>query len=105
VLSPTNIAVDRPNRLLTIDWPDGRIDSIPFATVRRDCPCAACVSELTGERLLDPASIPDNVELDAAELAGNYALRIRWSDRHDTGLFTWEHLRRLGDAASTEGNP
>ncbi|MFN5077736.1 MAG: gamma-butyrobetaine hydroxylase-like domain-containing protein, partial [Planctomyces sp.] len=30
--------------------------------------------------------------------AGNYALRIRWSDNHDSGLFTWRHLRAISDA-------
>ena len=95
--SPTNIAVDRPRRQFVIDWPDGRTDRLGFATMRRDCPCAACVSELTGERLLDPASVADDIDASAVELAGNYALRVRWSDGHDTGLFTWTHLRRLGE--------
>ncbi|MCA9116926.1 MAG: DUF971 domain-containing protein [Planctomycetaceae bacterium] len=31
-------------------------------------------------------------------MAGNYALRIAWSDRHETGLYTWEHLARLASA-------
>ena len=99
--SPTNISVDRPNRVFVVDWPDGRVDRLGFADVRRDCPCAACISELTGERLLDPASVADDIEPTAVELAGNYALRIRWSDRHDTGLFTWSHLRRLGERPAT----
>jgi DUF971 family protein len=30
-------------------------------------------------------------------VAGNYALRVRWSDNHDSGLFTWVHLRTIGD--------
>ena len=62
MISPTNIAADRSRRQLKIDWPDGRSHAIPFATLRRDCPCAACISELTGERLLDPASVPDEID-------------------------------------------
>ena len=97
MVSPTNITADRPNRTLVVEWSDGRTDRIPFRAMRRDCPCAACISELTGERLLDPESVPETIEPVAVELSGNYALKVRWSDRHDTGLFTWDHLRRLGE--------
>jgi DUF971 family protein len=98
VLAPTDIKADRPNRRFEVSWPDGRTDRIAFRLMRCDCPCAACVSELTGERLLDPTSVPQDVEPAAVELAGNYALKVRWSDRHETGLFTWDHLRRLGNS-------
>ena len=98
MIEPTNIQAVRSARHFVVEWSDGRGDRIDFAAMRRDCPCAACVSELTGERLLDPATIPESIEPVAVELAGNYALKVRWSDGHDTGLYTWAHLRRLGDA-------
>ncbi|MDQ3330684.1 MAG: DUF971 domain-containing protein [Planctomycetota bacterium] len=97
--TPTDIKADRPNGRFEIAWSDGRSDGIPFRAMRCDCPCAACVSEFTGERLLDPAKVPEAIEPTAVELAGNYALKVRWSDGHDTGLYTWSHLRRLGDDA------
>jgi DUF971 family protein len=97
VLSPTNIKADRPNGRFEIDWPDGRADRIGFHALRCECPCAVCVSEFTGERLLDPARVPADIAPVAVDLAGNYALRVRWSDGHDTGLFSWGHLRRLGE--------
>lgn len=81
---------------MMISWPDGRSDSISFHALRSDCPCAACVDEMTGKRLLDPANVAASIEPVAVELAGNYALKIRWSDGHETGLYTWDHLRRLG---------
>lgn len=94
--SPTEITADRSRKAMTISWPDGRSDLISFHTLRSDCPCAACVDEMTGKRLLDPERVPVSVEPLAVELAGNYALKVRWSDGHDTGLYTWNHLRRLG---------
>lgn len=100
MLSPTNIKADRPNRWFEIEWPDGRTDRIGFRTLRSDCPCAVCVSEFTGERLLDPASVPETIEPVAVDLAGNYAMRVRWSDGHETGLYAWGHLRRLGEDAA-----
>ncbi len=102
MLSPTNIRADRPSHRFEIDWPDGRTDRIDFLALRCDCPCAVCVSEFTGERLLDVAAVPESIEPVAVDLAGNYALRVRWSDGHDTGLYTWGHLRRLGDDVGTQ---
>jgi DUF971 family protein len=96
--TPQDIKADRPNGCFSIEWNDGRRDRIPFRPMRCDCPCAACISEFTGERLLDPATIPESVQPIAVELAGNYALKVRWSDGHDTGLYTWSHLRRLGES-------
>ena len=95
---PSHIRADRPGGAFEITWPDGRTDRLPFHTVRCACPCAVCVSELTGQRLLDPANISQEIQPTAVELAGNYALKVRWSDGHDTGLFSWPHLRRLGNA-------
>lgn len=100
MLSPKNITADRPNRRFEVTWDDGRCDRIGFRALRCECPCAVCVSEFTGERLLDPETVPESIEPVAVDLAGNYALRVRWSDGHDTGLYAWGHLRRLGDEAA-----
>lgn len=97
IASPTQITADRTNKIFRMTWPDGRSDEISFHALRSNCPCAACVEEFTGKRLLNPDSVPRTIEPLAVELAGNYALKIRWSDGHDTGLFTWDHLRRLCD--------
>ena len=98
VLSPTDIRADRPQGRFEIAWADGRVDRIGFRTLRGDCPCANCVHEFTGERLLDPADVPESIAPLGVELVGNYAIKVRWSDGHDTGLYTWGHLRRLGDS-------
>ena len=84
--------------VLEIDWPDGRTDTIPFRALRIACPCAACVSETTGRRLLDPATVPAGIAPEEVTLAGNYALRVKWPGGHDTGLFTWPYLREIADA-------
>lgn len=72
---------------------------LPFRTLRGSCPCAVCVDEITGVRVVGVDDVPPDVQPVQVELVGNYALRVRWSDGHDTGLFTWELLRRLSDAA------
>ena len=81
--------------MLQLFWPDGRKSALPFKFLRCACACAACVDEFTGEPLLEPATVPDDVSVNRLELVGAYALRIVWSDGHDTGLYTWERLAEL----------
>lgn len=99
--SPQNIRVHREQRILELVWGPGDVSRLPFQAVRQDCRCAVCVDEFTGRRLLDPASVPADIDLMDASLTGNYALKIRWSDNHDSGLFTWNHLRQLSDRLQT----
>jgi DUF971 family protein len=94
-VQPTNIRALKQERLLELSWPDGAVHRIPFKLLRGECPCASCVNEFTGERILNPASIPEDVHPASLSLVGNYALKIEWSDRHNTGLYAWEVLRRI----------
>ena len=52
--------------------------------------------------MVDVQDIPEGIDLEAAQLTGNYALKIRWNDQHDTGLYTWEHLHELSTAREWE---
>ena len=69
---------------------------VPARALRLACPCAECVEEMTGQPLLDASRVPMDIKPLQLELVGSYALRVRWSDGHATGLFTWETLRRVG---------
>jgi DUF971 family protein len=95
--SPQNIRVHKEQRELELVWTDSDISRLPFRTVRQNCRCAVCVDEFTGKQLLAPESVPVDLGLLEVSLCGNYALRIRWSDNHDSGLFTWNHLRSISD--------
>jgi DUF971 family protein len=80
---------------LKIAWHDGLEAKLPLVALRAQCMCARCVDEITGERIVDIDGIDPAIAIDAMQLVGNYALKIRWSDGHDTGLYTWAHLRAL----------
>src|SRR4051812_11655007 len=83
---------------LAIDWSDGHHGRYSWRNLRANCPCAGCREERQKPpdplRILKPSEL---VPLKAVRLdpVGFYAYRILWSDGHDAGLFTLEHLRQL----------
>lgn len=79
-----------------IEWADGAESLFSAADLRRVCPCAGCVSEATGIRTHDPATVPDDLEQSDLHLVGNYAVSMQFSDGHATGIFTFTFLRGLG---------
>lgn len=78
-----------------IDWADGHRSVYPARLLRLACRCAACVDEVSGAPLLDPACVPEHVHPVSLALVGHYALQPVFSDGHNTGIFTFEHLRAL----------
>lgn len=91
---PSEIAL-RGNAL-AVSWNDGKQSTTPARTLRQQCPCAACVDEMTHKRTLDPASVPADIRLLEVRPTGNYAVQLAFSDGHETGLYTWPLLRELG---------
>ena len=85
-----------------IAWPDGFEAVLPNKALRAACPCAVCVDEHTGEPLLDPATIPDDIRFSKINYLGNYAVSFEWSDGHTTGIYAWDYLRNLAQKAKGE---
>ena len=83
---------------VSITWGDDRQCRYKTAELRRACPCAQCVNEWTGERMLKPESISENIEIRDLSIVGRYALNFRWSDVHETGLYSFRYLRELCEA-------
>ena len=100
--APTNIRVNREEQEIEFSWANEQNGRMPFRYLRGRCPCAGCVNEFTGERMVHIEDIPEGIEIVDVRFTGNYALKIVWSDSHDTGLFTWEYLSELCVA---EDNP
>jgi len=93
-IEPSEISQES-NSLLRITWADGRVCDYQAANLRRACPCAQCVNEWTGQRTLRPESISDEVEINDLSIVGRYALNFRWSDNHETGIYSFQYLRDL----------
>lgn len=76
-----------------ITWPGGPDVTIPAFRLRDLCPCAQCVDEGSGKKILDPATIPSDIRPLEIAMVGNYAVQITWSDQHSTGIYSWRTLR------------
>lgn len=90
--TPKVITKSDPSRV-EIEWADGTRTRYSAAELRRLCPCARCVNELTGERMLDPGTIQDGLTQSDLALVGHYALSMRFSDGHHTGIYSFPFLR------------
>jgi len=97
---PLELDLDRTNRL-RIKWADGHESVYPLALLRRSCPCAACRNDRDDQKrnplhVMRPAANPLDIAVaEDAELVGNYALRIKWKDGHDSGIYDYRLLRSL----------
>lgn len=82
---------------LRITWADDTVCLYTAAELRRACPCAQCVNEWTGQRVLRPDSVSDELSIVDLNIVGRYALNFRWSDGHETGIYSFRYLRELGE--------
>ncbi len=92
--------ISADKNFITVKWPDGSESRVANRVLRLSCRCALCVNEMSGAPMLDPASVPENIEAVEIVPLGNYAVSIAWSDGHSSGIFSWEHIRRIADESS-----
>jgi len=77
--------------------------------LRKYCPCAGCQGErdILGRTILPivKTTYDGPITANGAELVGNYALRIDWSDGHSAGIYTFAYLRQLDALAAAGKEP
>lgn len=78
-----------------IMWQDGHVSVYPARELRLKCPCAGCVDEMTGNIRLVATTIPEDVHPLQINPVGWYAVNMRWSDGHHTGIYAFGYLRKL----------
>ncbi len=103
------------DRGLAVEWADGTTSYYSIAYLRKMSPSAearAMRDEIESNPLtvLPASALRASGELvaESAELVGNYAIRIRFSDGHDTGIYSWRYLREIdpeADEARKTGGP
>jgi len=96
-IQPRPIEIGRADQHdVRIRWSDGAEKVYLARPLRLKCPCAMCVDEDTGLRILKDPGVPLDVHPVKIEPVGRYAIAIQWSDGHNTGIYTWEWLYELG---------
>lgn len=84
---------------LALKWEDGREDFIPLEQLRRCCPCAGCKGEtdILGNVYKNPDKPLSSVAFKLVRLdyVGGYGVQPVWADGHNTGIFSFEYLRRV----------
>lgn len=92
--TPQNITVHSQSQVLEVSFSDGAVFRIPFELMRVYSPSAEVQGHGAGQETLQTGK--RGVGLEALEPVGNYAVQPRFTDGHDTGIFSWDYLYFLG---------
>jgi DUF971 family protein len=106
--SPTNLRLTDAGRL-QITWSDGEIREYTPRELREACPCATCREKrnappppMTELPVLSPQEARP-LSVASMKPVGNYAYGVGFSDGHNTGIYTLETLRELGQTVPSNG--
>ncbi|MFT7517530.1 MAG: DUF971 family protein [Myxococcota bacterium] len=92
---PNLSAIKRVESSLEFRWQNELCVQLAFTEMRFLCPCAHCVSEIDGKRIIARDSIADDIDLVDMQGIGNYAYRLLFSDGHDSGIYPLKYLHQL----------
>ena len=95
---PTDIVAKNQGRTLEVAFDDGAMVSLTAERLRVESPSAEVQGHAPHEKRTVTGK--ENVRIVDIEPIGNYAIRIVFDDGHNTGLYAWDYLRRLGLEAS-----
>jgi DUF971 family protein len=92
---PREIRLKKAEKILEIEFDDGRTFALPAELLRVESPSAEVMGHGPGQKQIVPGR--REVGIMALEPVGNYAVRIKFDDLHDTGIYSWQYLRFLGE--------
>jgi DUF971 family protein len=93
MLTPTGITLHAKSRMLEIEFDDGVRGELPYEFLRVYSPSAEVRGHGAGQEVLQLGK--RDIDIVNAEPVGHYALKLTFSDGHNTGLFSWEYLHRM----------
>jgi len=101
---PEHIAISK-SKGVQIDWKDGHHSQYPLAYLRDQCPCASCTGAHGTEPQKSSYSAPPpgnpfqmykaTLKMLNVEPMGHYAIQIHWNDGHNTGIYSYDYLRKI----------
>lgn len=99
MIEPLQI-IEESDSQLSIKWSDDTEAHYNAAGLRRACPCASCINEWTGQKILKDENVANDLVFTHVSIVGRYALNFHFSDGHDTGIFSFAFLRKLSAGTS-----
>jgi DUF971 family protein len=94
IAAPSAIRMHRKSRVLEVAWDDGTSFRLPCEYLRVFSPSAEVQGHGPGQAVLMIGK--EKVNISAIEPVGNYAIKLVFDDKHDSGLFSWSYLHWLG---------
>ncbi len=91
---PTEIKLNKQARMLELTFDDGQKFELSCEYLRVNSPSAEVQGHGPGEGVLQVGK--ENVGIDGIEAVGSYAVLLRFDDGHDTGIYAWDTLYKLG---------
>ncbi len=91
---PTSLVVHQTSRVVEVSFDDGANFRIPFELLRVHSPSAEVQGHGPGQEVLQTGK--RDVGVDAIQAVGHYAVQPRFTDGHESGIYTWDYLYRLG---------
>lgn len=85
----------KDNYTFSIKWDDGRVQDFRLCDLQRHCPCASCIDEVTGKRLLDPQMVSDDVRAIIIRSVGRYGLKVQFTSGCSHGIYSFDRLRQM----------
>jgi DUF971 family protein len=98
---PIGLKVEQGDRLV-IEWNDSVQHRISWSVLRKNCPCAGCRADREKPQPLLPIIKPEEAQAPKPRSivpVGRYAYQFHWNDGHESGIYTFEMLRKLGEQA------
>jgi DUF971 family protein len=92
---PTEIRLKREEKALEVEFEDGRVFHLPAELLRVESPSAEVQGHGPGEKKVVAGR--RHVGILGVDPVGNYAVRIRFDDLHDSGLYSWDYLYEMGE--------
>jgi DUF971 family protein len=92
---PTEITLHQRSRAMELTFADGKVFRLPFEFLRVHSPSAEVRGHGPGQEVLQTGK--RSVDILALDPVGSYAVQPRFSDGHDTGIYSWEYLYHLGE--------
>ena len=91
---PTQVRLRKAEKLLEVTYDDGNAFALPAELLRVESPSAEVQGHVPDQKQIVPGR--RFVGIMDLEPVGNYAIRIKFDDLHDTGIFSWQYLYHLG---------